>query len=435
MEKILIVEDDNSFGHMLKIWLARKGYEVDLVSSIAGAKEMITQHKYNLVISDLRLPDSDGILLLQWITENTPSLSVILMTSYADIHSAVSAIKLGAFDYLEKPINHEELSGKIAAALKNQTKTVTKTSDNNFIKGEDECSKKLYEHMLLIAPTNMSVLITGESGTGKEYVAKFIHRQSKRSDKPFVAVDCGAISKELGVSEFFGHVKGAFTSAVSDKKGVFQEANGGTIFLDEIGNLSMEIQMQLLRALQERKFRPVGSSKEISVDVRVLTATNEDLTKAISEGRFREDLYHRVNEFSLKVPSLRERGSDIMVFADTFLQQACEELEKDITGFSIEVERLFENYSWSGNLRQMRNIVKRSVLFCRSSTIEVKDLPEEMTLFEISVTPLKRTDERQLIIDALARCNNNKSKVAKLLQIDRKTLYNKLKLFDIISES
>lgn len=285
--------------------------------------------------------------------------------------------------------------------------------------------------MLVIAPTNMSVLITGESGTGKEYVAKFIHKQSKRSDKPFVAVDCGAISKELGVSEFFGHVKGAFTSAVSDKKGVFQEANGGTIFLDEIGNLSMEIQMQLLRALQERVFRPVGSSKEISVDVRVLAATNEELMRAIAEGRFREDLYHRVNEFSLKVPSLRERGNDIMVFARTFLAQACEELEKEITDFSPETEQLFRNYSWSGNLRQMRNIIKRSVLFCHTSTIELKDLPDDMTNFEITATPLKRTDERQLIIDALARCNNNKSKAAKLLQIDRKTLYNKLKQFNL----
>lgn len=431
MEKILIVEDDNSFGHMLKMWLIRKGYEADLVTSVGSAKEMIVQHKYNLVISDLRLPDSDGILLLQWITENFPTLTVILMTSYADIHSAVLAIKLGAFDYLEKPINHEELSGKITAALKKQTSTTVKTSNNNFIKGDDECSKKLYEHMLVIAPTNMSVLITGESGTGKEYVAKFIHKQSKRSDKPFVAVDCGAISKELGVSEFFGHVKGAFTSAVSDKKGVFQEANGGTIFLDEIGNLSMEIQMQLLRALQERVFRPVGSSKEISVDVRVLAATNEELMRAIAEGRFREDLYHRVNEFSLKVPSLRERGNDIMVFARTFLAQACEELEKEITDFSPETEQLFRNYSWSGNLRQMRNIIKRSVLFCHTSTIELKDLPDDMTNFEITATPLKRTDERQLIIDALARCNNNKSKAARLLQIDRKTLYNKLKQFNL----
>lgn len=433
MEKILVVEDDAVFGQMLKSWLARKGYEVKLVTTVAMAKSSIVEDKIDLILSDLRLPDSDGILLLQWVTERYPATSVILMTSYADIHSAVAAIKLGAFDYLEKPIRHEELNDKIEAALKNRTKirTTKPIVSDEFIIGEDEISVKMMQHMQLIAPTNMSVLITGESGTGKEYVAKFIHKNSKRKEKPFIAVDCGAISRELGVSEFFGHVKGAFTSAVGDKKGVFQEADGGTIFLDEIGNLSLEIQMQLLRALQERKFRPVGSSKEITVDVRVLAATNENLLKAISEGRFREDLYHRINEFSIETPALRQRGRDIMTFANRFLVQSATELEKNVKRFSPEVEVIFNQYAWSGNLRQMKNIVKRAVLFCQTETITKQDLPDELIDCEVISTPLRRDDEREIIIEALKKCGGNKSQAAKLLRIDRKTLYNKLKQFNL----
>lgn len=431
MRKILIVEDDVVFGTMLKGWLSKKGYRTELCGTVSSAQESIKSEIPDMVISDLRLPDSDGILLLQWIKEHYAAVSVILMTNYADIHSAVAAIKLGAEDYLEKPIQPDVLNQKITAALDSRNKAATKARPSQFIKGSDALSLKLHEHIELIAPTNMSVLITGESGTGKEYVAKNIHSKSKRSDRLFVAVDCGAISKELGVSELFGHKKGAFTSAVSDKRGVFEEANGGTIFLDEIGNLSLDIQMQLLRALQERRIRPVGSAKEIAIDVRILSATNENLLKAIAEGRFREDLYHRVNEFSLEVPSLRERGDDIMVFARNFMAQANEELEKSVMDFSVDVERIFMSYGWSGNLRQMRNIIKRAVLFAKSDTIETADLPEEMMSAETVTTPLRREDEREVILQALARCSNNKSKAAKYLKIDRKTLYNKLKQYGI----
>lgn len=432
MKKILIVEDDIVFGTMLKQWLTKKGYCVELCGTISSAQQQIKSDLPNMVLTDLRLPDSDGILLLQWIKEHYASVSVILMTSYADINSAVSAMKLGAEDYLEKPIRPEELNEKIITALhSNNTPLPKSTSSTEFIKGSDELSVKLYNHIELIAPTNMSVLITGESGTGKEYVAKIIHKKSKRSDKPFMAIDCGAISRELGVSELFGHKKGAFTSAVNDKQGIFEEANGGTIFLDEIGNLSLEIQMQLLRALQERKIRAVGSTKEITIDVRVLSATNENLLGAISEGRFREDLYHRINEFSLEVPPLRERGEDIMLFAHNFLTQANHELEKSVNGFSADVEQIFTSYPWSGNLRQMRNVIKRAVLFAKSSTVEAIDLPEEMTRMESISRPLRREDEREVIIKALERCAYNKSKAAKFLQIDRKTLYNKLKQYDI----
>lgn len=430
MKKILIVEDDITFGTMLKRWLSKKGYQTQLCGAVSSARESIKSELPDMVITDLRLPDSDGILLLQWIKEHYKSVSVILMTSYADINSAVWAIKLGAEDYLEKPIRPEELNDKIIAALNSQPKTSI-VKPTTFIKGNDGQSIKLYNHIELIAPTNMSVLITGESGTGKEYVAKNIYQKSRRNNQPFIAVDCGAISKELGVSELFGHKKGAFTSAVSDKRGVFEEANGGTIFFDEIGNLSLEIQMQLLRALQERKIRAVGSTKEIAIDVRVLSATNENLGNAIAQGRFREDLYHRINEFSLEVPPLRERTDDIMLFARNFLTQANDELEKSVKDFSLEVERIFLSCPWSGNLRQMRNVVKRAVLFASGNTVEVSDLPEELTHMESISIPLKREDQREIILRALTLCSGNKSKAARYLKIDRKTLYNKLKQYDI----
>lgn len=433
MTKILIVEDDIVFGTMLKGWLSKKGYHAELCGTVKSAHESIRGEVPAMVITDLRLPDSDGILLLQWIKEHHTSISVIIMTNYADINSAVSAMKLGAEDYLEKPIRPDILNEKIITALSSKAKPAATPSSqpNQFIEGDDPMSVKLYNNIKVIAPTSMSVLITGESGTGKEYVAKNIHQKSKRNDKPFVAVDCGAISKELGTSELFGHKEGAFTSAISDKRGIFEEANGGTVFLDEIGNLSLEIQMQLLRALQERRIRAVGSAKEIPIDVRVLSATNENLLKAISEGRFREDLYHRINEFSLEVPSLRERGSDIMLFAQNFLTHANDELEKSIHSFSADVEQIFMSYTWSGNLRQMRNIIRRAVLFAKGETIENSDLPEEMTAIEASSTPLRREDERELILKALSQCAYNKSKAAKYLKIDRKTLYNKIKQYGI----
>lgn len=433
MAKILIVEDDVVFGTMLRKWLEKKGYDVALCGNVAGANGAMMASRFDMVITDLRLPDSDGILLLQWIKEHYASVPVILMSNYADINSAVSAMKLGAEDYLEKPIRPEELNEKIIAALGSQKRLTPAKSTRpaEFVRGSDELSVKLHEHIELISPTNMSVLITGESGTGKEYVAKNIHTKSKRSDKPFIAVDCGAISRELGVSELFGHKKGAFTSAVSDKRGFFEEANGGTIFLDEIGNLSLEIQMQLLRALQERRIRAVGSTKEIAIDVRVVSATNENLLQAIADGRFREDLYHRINEFSLVVPALRERGADIMLFANNFLAQANDELEKSVKDFSADVERIFCSFHWSGNLRQMRNVIKRAVLFARGDTVKATDLPDEMTRSETISAPLRREDEREVILQALARCANNKSRAAKYLQIDRKTLYNKLKQYNI----
>src|SRR5690554_2215127 len=354
-------------------------------------------------------------------------------------------MKQGAFDYVGKPINPDELLHTIKAALSKKesapaTTSPTKTSSGSqenpdFVKGVSSVSKKLQEYIDLVAPTNMSVLIIGDSGTGKEYIARSIHNQSKRKDKPFIPVDCGAIPKDLASSEFFGHLKGSFTGAINDKIGHFEAANGGTIFLDEIGNLSYEVQVQLLRALQERKVKPIGSNKEVEVDIRVIEATNEDLAEAVKNGGFREDLYHRLNEFSIKVPRLAERKDDLMIFANHFLAKANQDLEKNVEGFSDEVIDLFKKHPWYGNIREMNNIIKRCVLLTKSNLITLDVLPQEM--LETPEENIKNfslyshQNEEQIIREALKETNNNKTKAATLLNIDRKTLYNKLKLYNI----
>lgn len=439
MTKILLVDDDTTFCLMLKTWLSKRNFEVDEVFSCEAALKSLTAHQYDVVLTDLRLPDKDGIFLLKNIKATHPATQVILMTGYADIQTAVESIKAGAFDYVSKPVIPEEILKKIedAIAKKNpaiQQKTETK-EDISYIKGTSEQADKLYEYIQLVAPTQMTVLITGESGSGKEYIARLIHERSKRKNGPFVAVDCGAIPKELAASEFFGHIKGAFTGAVSDKTGYFVSASGGTIFLDEIGNLSYEIQVQLLRALEERKVKPVGSNKEIDFDVRIISATNENLTKAVAEGKFREDLYHRLNEFSLKALSLRERPEDIIVFANHFLSKSNEELDKNVIGFEDKVIRIFKKYAWPGNLREMRNVVKRATLLCKTAFITENDIPAELLPTSENTaddfSSRREKNELELIKEALAKCNNNKSEAARLLKIDRKTLYNRLKHYSL----
>ena len=365
MKAILIVEDDITFGMMLKTWLGKKGFEVSSVSNIARARKHIESQTVDLVLSDLRLPDYEGIDLLKWMNDRGLDIPLIIMTGYADIQSAVLAMKLGARDYIAKPVNPEELLKKISEALQTErtptahsaakmsSKKVSPASSKEttetrraYLEGESDAAKQLYNYVGLVAPTNMSVLINGSSGTGKEYVAHRIHQLSKRSDKPFIAVDCGSIPKELAASEFFGHVKGSFTGALTDKTGAFVAANGGTIFLDEIGNLSYEVQIQLLRALQERKIRPVGSTQEISVDIRLVSATNENLEQGIEKGTFREDLYHRINEFTLRMPDLKERKEDILLFANFFLDQANKELDKHLIGFDAKASQALLSYHW-----------------------------------------------------------------------------------------
>lgn len=438
---ILIVEDDLTFSTMLKTWLGKKGFNIDTASSCAKARKTLSTDKFDLVLSDLRLPDQDGIQLLSWLRKNDIYTPFIIMTSYAEIHSAVEAMKQGASDFVAKPIQPDELLKKIKEAINPPTaeeeiteKSTPETAPSNYLEGESEAAHQLYNYVALVAPTQMSVLINGASGTGKEYVAHRIHQLSKRSDKPFVALDCGSIPKDLAASEFFGHVKGSFTGALSDKTGAFEEANGGTLFLDEIGNLSYEVQVQLLRALQERCIRKIGSSKEIEVDVRLVSATNENLTEAIAKGNFREDLYHRINEFTLKIPDLKDRPEDILLFANFFLDQANRELGRNLIGFDAEASQALQNYSWPGNLRQMRNVVKRATLLASGDLIGIKDLCDELLNTPHEESPLtlhSEKDEMQRILNALKQTNNNKSKAAIILGIDRKTLYNKMKLYKL----
>ena len=471
MKSILIVEDDITYGMMLKTWLDKKGFQVTSASSITRAQKHLETEGADLILSDLRLPDKDGIDLLKWLGTQGMSIPLIMMTSYADIQSAVQAMKLGASDYVAKPVNPEELLKKIGEAMnasstaEKQTvyspqtdrlsdpnrpsvspkQTICSGKGNNthsqasgsgssdYLEGESDAAKQLYNYVRLVAPTTMSVLINGASGTGKEYVAHRIHQLSKRAGQPFVAIDCGSIPKELAASEFFGHVKGSFTGALTDKTGAFVAANGGTIFLDEIGNLSYEVQIQLLRALQERKIRPVGSNKEITVDIRLVSATNEDLEQGIEKGTFRQDLFHRINEFTLRMPELKDRREDILLFANFFLDQANRELDKQLIGFDDAASKALLEYHWPGNLRQMKNIVRRATLLAQDKFITLNELTElqEPTHTHIGLPLRNEETEKQKIIEALRQTGNNKSRAAQLLGIDRKTLYNKLSLYDI----
>lgn len=443
MRSILIVEDDITFSLMLTTWLGKKGFRVQSVSSVKEAKQRMEGTFYDLVLSDLRLPDSDGIALLHWMKSQCPTVPVILMTGYAEIQSAVLAMKSGAADYIAKPLNPEELLNKINESLASNTESVVSQASssslpepNLYIEGQSAAARVLYEHVRLVAPTDMSVLVTGASGTGKEYVARRIHAESGRSKAPFVAVDCGAIPKDLAASEFFGHVKGSFTGAIDHKTGAFVAADGGTIFLDEIGNLSYAVQVQLLRALQERKVRPIGSNQEIPINVRLISATNENLRAAIEKSEFREDLYHRINEFSIRIPGLKERPEDLLLFANHFLDLANSELRKEIVGFDRETIQLFQSYAWPGNLRQMKNVVKYATLLASGRYITLQELPEELleSVNKPSSADLSLHDEaheRKMILKALEESGNNKTRAAMLLGIDRKTLYNKLKNYQL----
>lgn len=452
MRHILIVEDDIAFGTMLQTWLRRKGFEVDKATSVGAAVKLLVDMKsVDLVLSDLRLPDHDGLRLLAWMHEHSINAPFIVMTNYAEVQNAVLAMKSGAADYIAKPVQPDILLQKINDAMEQNTQQSNATIQNSttqnaptahnsklkaqnseaaprYIEGKSEASRQLYSYVELVAPTPMSVLILGASGTGKEYVAHRIHDLSQRHDRPFFALDCGAIPRDVAASEFFGHKKGAFTGADADKRGAFEIANGGTLFLDEVGNLSYEVQVQLLRALQERRIRPVGGTKEIDIDIRLVCATNENLEEAVSEGRFREDLYHRINEFTIYMPKLSERGSDLFLFADLFIRHANEELNRNVEGFDSGAAEMLASHSWPGNLRELNNVVKRAVLLTRGSQITTAELTLAMGQIRTdNVLQLHDEDtERQRIITALQQTNGNKAKAARLLGVDRKTIYNKI---------
>ncbi|OJW81275.1 MAG: sigma-54-dependent Fis family transcriptional regulator [Bacteroidetes bacterium 46-16] len=476
MSKILVIDDDNDMCLLLNRFLERNGYDVATVNSGKSAIDWMKKNKPDLALCDFRLEDMTGAELLGKIKEMHSETPVIIITGYSDVKDAVEVMKLGAFDYVTKPLFPDEilltikkaLSGDSSgekgpskpAAQKNTSTAATSgkakmPGNENYILGDTPEFLNIIKQIDLVAPTNYSVIIYGESGSGKEVIAQQIHQKSKRADKPFVAIDCGALSKELAGSELFGHEKGAFTGALNQKIGSMEIANEGTIFLDEIANLSYDIQVSLLRVVQERKIRRVGGNKDIELDVRIIVASNERLWDAARNGKFREDLYHRFNEFSIEVPPLREREKDIMLFANHFLELTNKELDKNVKGFSKEVEDIFNNYVWYGNLRELKNVVKRATLLTDGDYVSIKSLPFEITNFhrlqfdtpvaarkspveneqsspgnyENKLKSANLDAEYEVILDALKQANFNKSKAAKLLNIDRKTLYNKMKQF------
>lgn len=478
MKQILIVEDDLAFGTMLQTWLKKKGFDVEKVTNVGAAARWLTEggaDSVNLILSDLRLPDHDGLFLLTWMRKRNIAVPFIVMTHYAEVQNAVLAMKSGAADYIAKPVqpdillqkindalqaasaatpvsqavsaasapvsaasttvsSHSCHSTHISASVSSTNAAASDTTSNasasvpKYLEGRSEASRQLYDYVRLVAPTPMSVLILGASGTGKEYVARRIHELSARKGKPFFALDCGAIPKDVAASEFFGHKKGAFTGADADKRGAFEVANGGTLFLDEVGNLSYDVQVQLLRALQERCIRPVGGDRELKVDIRLVCATNENLEQAVAEGRFREDLYHRINEFTIYMPQLRERGNDIFLFADLFIRQANAELQRQVDGLDAAAAELLVQHSWPGNLRELNNVMKRAVLLARGRQITAAELQQAMGPVRQNAVPTlhNEADERQRIEEALRQTGGNKAKAARLLGIDRKTIYNKM---------
>lgn len=491
MAKVLVIDDDNDMCMLLTRFLTRHGYEVTSVNNGNAATEWMKKNQPDLVLCDFRLEDTTGAELLVKIKEAHPAAPVIIITGYSDVKDAVEVMKMGAYDYVTKPLFPDEILLTIKKALADGGSPVTAPMNgaahatpaaatatapqaakakapamvnDKYIMGSSSEFANIMKQIDLVAPTNYSVIIYGESGSGKEAIAQQIHAKSKRANKPFVAIDCGALSKELAGSELFGHEKGSFTGALNQKIGSFEMANEGTIFLDEIANLSYDIQVSLLRVVQERKMRRVGGNKDIELDVRIIIASNERLWDAARKGKFREDLYHRFNEFSIDVPPLRERKEDILQFSNHFLHVTNAELGKNIRGFSKEVENILLNYVWYGNLRELKNVIKRATLLSDGEYVEARSLPFEITNFQklqfdtpamgsskpdiqMSAPQVSMPDgnttvsyenklksanldaEYEVILDALKQANFNKSKAAKLLNIDRKTLYNKMKQF------
>jgi two-component system response regulator HydG len=460
MKNLLIIDDDPDIGQLLDKFLTKKGFQVYTSETGSEGVELLKQNAIDLVLCDFKLPDYNGLEILRKIKVIDNSVAVVMITGYSDVKVAVESLKQGAFEYVTKPLFPDEILQTINEALES-TEEVTQQENRSpaekeetYIEGVSPNAQLVQKHIELIAPTDMSVIITGETGTGKEYVAKAIHHASRRSEEPFIALDCGALPKELAGSELFGHKKGAFTGALQDKKGCFEVADGGTLFLDEIGNLTYENQIKLLRVLQERQVKRIGSNQVVPVNVRILVATNEDLKNKVRSGDFREDLYHRLNEFSIHLAPLRERKDDIMRFARHFLKQASFQLFKNMDGFSKPVERILKNHYWHGNLRELRNVIKRAVLLAESKMVLDENLPEEIRKPELSfqydqqveesvpaaeeeVGDLKSIVERaekQAILNVLKRTGYNKSKTADILKVDRKTLYNKMKAYEISLE-
>ena len=432
MKTILVVEDDRVYARVVANWLVKNGVNARYVLSMTAAKDFIAEIEPDLILSDYRLQDGNGVELLEWMRANGYRTPFLIMTGYGEIPGAVEAVKKGATDYLPKPVQTEKVLDTLVSILQERDKRTA----NGWVyyRGTSPLVVKLQQHIRLMAPVDtLTVLIRGASGTGKEFVARQVHALSGRAQAPFVAVDCGALPKELAASELFGHVKGAFTGATENKTGMFAAANHGTLFLDEVGNLNPDVQMLLLRALQEKRYRPVGGREEVKADIRLVAATNEDLEKAITEGRFREDLFHRLNEFPLQVPLLAECPEDILPLADFMLEAANRELKKDVKGFDRETQKKLKDYSWPGNIRELRMVVRRATLLAKDNWITADDvgLPAKSSQPEEYALNDERT-ERETIVKALEATGNDRKAAAKLLGISRSTLYMKLKKYRLV---
>ncbi|MGE7773316.1 sigma-54-dependent transcriptional regulator [Chitinophaga sp. NPDC101104] len=484
MKKILIVDDEINICTLLSRFLGKHGFKTESTMTGAGALKLLKEAPFDLVLCDYRLKDTDGSQLLNDIRTLSPQTVVIIITGYSDVRIAVDMVKNGAYDYISKPLYPDEILALVNKALESPGAAMPQPvqaapaapvreqdaqrlqpsggtgNGMQYVYGESDPSRQLIRELTLVAPTDYSVIIFGETGTGKESVAHLIHDHSSRKNQPFIPIDCGALSRELAASELFGHEKGSFTGAIGTKIGAFEQAHGGTIFLDEIANLPYDVQVALLRVIQEKQIRRVGSMKEIAVDVRLIVASNENLFEAVQKGKFREDLFHRFNEFTIHIPPLRDRGDDLRSFVDAFLAQAGRELNKPEATLSEEVWECFRNYDWPGNIRELKNVIRRaSLLTPAGKEISMAALPLEMkagkmtrSLTSSGIEPvsgegaeepnLPMLDDNDLksvalkaeynkIINVLKEVKYNKTKAAQLLNIDRKTLYNKLRLLNI----
>jgi DNA-binding NtrC family response regulator len=451
MSTVLVIDDKKSMRDMLQQSLVAEGFEVDAVSTGAQGVNLATEKRFDVVVTDLKMPDMDGIKVLSELRSKDPDASVIMMTAYATIENAVDAMKLGAFDFITKPFDVNHLTYLIKRAVEQRQLT----AENELLRAELDSASgysdiignnvRMHEVLRLVrkvAPSDTSVLLLGESGTGKELFARAIHRLSARTDKPFIPINCAAIPRELLENELFGSEKGAFTSSTARKIGKFEVANGGTVFLDEVGDMDPSLQAKLLRVLQERKFERLGGTQTISVDVRVIAASHVDLKEAIASKTFREDLYYRLSVFPITIPPLRERPDDIPALADHFLNKYCRDMKKPKVRLSKEAGSILDRYHWPGNVRELENTIERAIILCENKVITPDQLAIRLpTVQEIRLREgagLKEVGqyaqmeaERKMIIRVLKDTKGNKRKTAEILQIDYTTLFEKIKKYEI----
>lgn len=427
MERIIVIEDNPVFSDYVCRLLESKGYRTLCTSDCNGARKLFAGiGEDDIVLSDLRLPDGDGIALLEELRKQGRNNPYIVMTDYDEVPTAVRSMKLGAEDYIPKKLLTDNLFPLLQTLRKRTERYETPIHERQSM-----AFREIGRKIRLVAPTNMSVLILGESGTGKEHIAEKIHKASKRADKPFVSVDCGMLSKELAASALFGHEKGAFTGAEGKRRGYWEEAAGGTLFLDEAGNLPVEVQQMMLRAIQSKRYRPVGGDKDRAADVRIIAATNEDLQAAIAGKRFRQDLYQRLKEYTLVIPPLRNCREDIMPLANFFLNLANEEFDRQVKGFDAEAKKLMLNHKWIGNVRELKGVVRSAVLFTDGDTVTVEALDFDETPSAADISPALDDMERKQIIRVLEQAKGNRKLAAELLGIGCTTLYNKMKAYGI----